>query len=154
MCLVNIIGKELQSNVAAQLRVFGFVNDTHSPATDFAEDAVMGNGLLHGLRRRWHWQRCYDVNAGRSMSFEGALFFHPAQHPIRRCSWDRTAVVEVGGNKKAPRREPRETKPFLINQIMPRLTSFSSRNTRSRLRVNAESWGHKTPLLGVHALIC
>ena len=50
LCVVGkFIGKELQSYVATQLEVFGFVHDTHAPTADLAEDAVMGDCLPHGL---------------------------------------------------------------------------------------------------------
>jgi len=40
--------------VATQLQVFGLVHHTHAPATDLAEDAVMGDRLPYGLRGRSH----------------------------------------------------------------------------------------------------
>jgi hypothetical protein len=50
----KIIGKKLQGNVATQLEVFSFIHHTHPAAADPAEDAVMGNRLTYGLRRRGH----------------------------------------------------------------------------------------------------
>src|SRR6266571_4840907 len=39
----EFVGKELQGDVATELEVFGLIHDTHSPAADLAENAVMGN---------------------------------------------------------------------------------------------------------------
>src|SRR5208282_2168730 len=56
LCIVGeVIGKELQCDVATEFQVFRFVHHTHAPTADPAEDAVMGNRLPHGLRRRGHW---------------------------------------------------------------------------------------------------
>jgi len=43
--LGEVIGKELQSNEAAELRILGFVDNTHSAATELFEDAVVRDGL-------------------------------------------------------------------------------------------------------------
>ena len=51
----EFVGKELQRDMATEFEVFRLVHDTHSPAADFAQDAVMGNRLPHGLGRRSHW---------------------------------------------------------------------------------------------------
>jgi hypothetical protein len=45
----EFVGQELERNVATELQVFGFVDDAHAPTADFAEDAVMGDSLPHGL---------------------------------------------------------------------------------------------------------
>ena len=56
LCIVGEgVGKELQSDVAAELKVLRLVHDTHAPAADPAEDAVMGNRLTDGLGGRGHW---------------------------------------------------------------------------------------------------
>jgi hypothetical protein len=47
-------------DVATQLQVFRFVDDTHASAPDLAEEAVMGNHLPHGLRRSGHWHEWYE----------------------------------------------------------------------------------------------
>ena len=44
--------------VATELEVFGFVHHAHSTTADFAQDAVMGNRLPHGLGGRGHWTAC------------------------------------------------------------------------------------------------
>ena len=45
----ELIGQELQSNVAAQTQVFGLIDHTHAAATQLLQDAVMRNGLAsHG----------------------------------------------------------------------------------------------------------
>jgi hypothetical protein len=50
LCLVGeIVGKELQGDVSAELQVFSLIHNTHSAAADPAEDAVMGNRLTNGL---------------------------------------------------------------------------------------------------------
>lgn len=49
-------------NVATEFQVFGFVDHTHAPATDFAEDAIMGNRLPYGWESvaiEWEWQVVY-----------------------------------------------------------------------------------------------
>jgi len=38
-----------QGDVATELQVFRLIYNTHAPAADPAEDAVMGNRLTHGL---------------------------------------------------------------------------------------------------------
>src|SRR6267142_947377 len=53
---VRILGEEFQSDAAAELGVFGFVDDAHAAAAKFAEDFVMGNGFVEhgrGTERRW-----------------------------------------------------------------------------------------------------
>src|SRR2546428_7329780 len=45
----ELIGQELESNVAAQAQVFGLVDHTHAAATQLLQDTVVGNGLAnHG----------------------------------------------------------------------------------------------------------
>jgi hypothetical protein len=41
----EFFGKELQGNMATESEVFRFLDHTHAPATDPAEDAVIGNRL-------------------------------------------------------------------------------------------------------------
>jgi hypothetical protein len=41
--------------VTTKLQVFGFVDHTHAPTTDLAEDAVMRNRRPCGLEGRDHW---------------------------------------------------------------------------------------------------
>jgi hypothetical protein len=49
LCVVDeVVGKELQGDVAAELEVFRLIHHAHSPAADPADDAVMGNRLTHG----------------------------------------------------------------------------------------------------------
>jgi hypothetical protein len=46
-----IVRKEFQSNEATEPNIFGFVDNAHSPATEFLQDTVVGNGLTdQGLR--------------------------------------------------------------------------------------------------------
>jgi hypothetical protein len=49
-----VIREEFERNESPKLGVLGFVDDTHTTAPDLAEDAVMGDGLPNGLRRRVH----------------------------------------------------------------------------------------------------
>ncbi len=44
----EVVGKELQGDVAAELEILRLVHHTHAPAADLAQDAVMGNRLPHG----------------------------------------------------------------------------------------------------------
>src|SRR5215469_8237561 len=45
-------GKKLQSNVSTEFEVFALVYDTHTPATELFEDAVVRDGLAdHGRSR-------------------------------------------------------------------------------------------------------
>jgi hypothetical protein len=41
----EVFGNELESNVPAQLKIFRVIHDAHTPASQLAEDAVMGNLL-------------------------------------------------------------------------------------------------------------
>jgi hypothetical protein len=43
---MGIFRKELQRDAPAELGVLGFVDDTHPPATQFAEDVVMANSFV------------------------------------------------------------------------------------------------------------
>ena len=48
--------KKLQGHTAAELGVFGFVDDAHAAAAKLAEDFVVGNGLIEhgrGAKRGW-----------------------------------------------------------------------------------------------------
>jgi hypothetical protein len=51
----KFVGKKLQGDVATELQVFSFVDHTHAPTADFAQDAVMGNRLPHGFGRSGHY---------------------------------------------------------------------------------------------------
>ena len=56
----HLSGQELQSHEAAEASVFGLVHDTHPPAAQLLNDAVVGNGLAdHGKKSpskpRWRW---------------------------------------------------------------------------------------------------
>jgi hypothetical protein len=53
--LGNVVGKEFKSDIAAQARVFGFVDHAHTPAAKFFEDGVVGNRAAKqggGIRHR------------------------------------------------------------------------------------------------------
>src|SRR5579863_8208046 len=41
----DVLGKKFESDEAAEFGVFGFVDDAHSAAAEFFDDAVMRNGL-------------------------------------------------------------------------------------------------------------
>src|SRR5436190_16207898 len=49
----ELIGQELESNVAAQTQVFGLVDHTHATAAQSFQDAVMRNGLASHGRTPW-----------------------------------------------------------------------------------------------------
>ena len=50
----ELIGQELQSNVAAQTQVFGLIDHTHAAAAQPFQDTVVGNGLAnHGGTHPW-----------------------------------------------------------------------------------------------------
>jgi len=51
----EFVGKELQSDVATELKVFSLIHHAHAPAADLAQDTVMGNRLPHGFGRSGHW---------------------------------------------------------------------------------------------------
>src|ERR1700746_3016453 len=75
LCVVGeFIGKELESNVAAQLQVFCLVHHTHPAPTDLAQDAVMGDGLTHGIGRSSHWREWYGEAGRRSISLPSVDF--------------------------------------------------------------------------------
>jgi len=62
LCVVGeVVGKELEGNMATELQVFRLVHNAHAPAADPAEDAVMGDRLTNGLRKRGH---CVDMLGG------------------------------------------------------------------------------------------
>ena len=43
--LLQVFGQELESDVAAQVEVLGFVHDAHSASTELLQDAIMGDGF-------------------------------------------------------------------------------------------------------------
>jgi hypothetical protein len=55
--LGEFVGKELQGDVATELEILPFVHDAHAPATDLADDSVMGNRLTNGLGRCGHLRK-------------------------------------------------------------------------------------------------
>jgi hypothetical protein len=65
----EVVGKELQGDVATELQVFRLIDHTHSPAADPAEDAVMGNRLPCGLGGRGHWPEMLDGYGGPNGNF-------------------------------------------------------------------------------------
>jgi hypothetical protein len=44
----KLFGQKLQCDLAVKLSVFGLVDDTHASATEFFQDAIVGNGLTDG----------------------------------------------------------------------------------------------------------
>jgi len=66
LCVVGeIVGKELQGDVSAELQVFSLIHNTHSAAADPAEDAVMGDRLPHGLGGRGHLVDMLGLGEGK-----------------------------------------------------------------------------------------
>jgi len=54
--LGDVVGKEFESDEAAEGDVFGFVDHTHSATAQLLEDAVVRYGLAdHGAGRRMQW---------------------------------------------------------------------------------------------------
>src|SRR5450432_875376 len=62
----QFVGKKLQGHVATEFEVFGFIDHTHAPTTDPAENAVMGNRLTHRLGGCGHWVVMLGLDAGGS----------------------------------------------------------------------------------------
>src|SRR6185436_5473937 len=63
------VGEELQRDITAQACVLGLVDDAHAPASQFLEDAVMGDGLAN------HWMKpsiAVPVLASAFMSAQGS----------------------------------------------------------------------------------
>ena len=61
--LRNVVGEEFQRNIAAQARVFGFVNYTHTSTTQFFEDGIVGNGAAYVRGSIGHGRALYDSAA-------------------------------------------------------------------------------------------
>src|SRR5439155_25485840 len=51
MIVVELFGKELESNLAVQLGVFGFINNTHATGTELLDYPIMGDGLANQLEK-------------------------------------------------------------------------------------------------------
>ena len=65
--------------MATQLNVFRLINHPHSPAANFAQNAVMGEGFPHGLGRSSHWRECYG-EAGRGVNLSLSAMCFPVLH--------------------------------------------------------------------------
>jgi len=63
----EIVGKKLESNMAAELQVFCFIDHTHPTPADLAKDAVVGDGLTYGIGRSSHWREWYGEEGRRSI---------------------------------------------------------------------------------------
>ncbi len=50
----NFLRQEFESHEAMKARVFGFIDDSHSAAAEFFNDAVVGNRASGEWRRIWH----------------------------------------------------------------------------------------------------
>src|SRR3981081_4293115 len=58
---VRVLREEFQSDAAAELGVFGFVDDAHAAAAKLAEDFVMGDGFVeHGREAKRNGRRSRD----------------------------------------------------------------------------------------------
>ena len=49
-----IIGQEFESDEATEVGILGFVDHTHPAAAELLDDAVVRDGLPHGLGRSGH----------------------------------------------------------------------------------------------------
>ncbi len=64
----EIVGKKFESDKTAEARVFGFVDDAHSTAAEFIDDAVVRDGLAdQGGRLRHWWGDSMRGGRGRQM---------------------------------------------------------------------------------------
>ena len=48
----NVVGQEFERNEAAELHIFGFVDNTHAATAQLLDDAVVRDGLADHVRRR------------------------------------------------------------------------------------------------------
>src|SRR6202034_4080760 len=72
LCVVGeLVGKELQGDVATELEVFSLIHHTHPATADLAEYSVMGNRLPHGLGRRGHRQIMVGSDGGQVNESDG-----------------------------------------------------------------------------------
>jgi len=53
----EIVGKKFQRDEAAETRVFGFIDDAHTAAAEFLDDAVMGKRSTVQRGRIGHGRR-------------------------------------------------------------------------------------------------
>jgi hypothetical protein len=66
----EIIGQKFESNEAVKLGVFGFIDDTHTTATKFFDDAIVSDGLAEHIDGKsygilWRGKRQVNVKGGR-----------------------------------------------------------------------------------------
>src|SRR3954466_10420837 len=60
----EFVRQEFQRDMATQLHVFGLIHYPHAPATNLADDVVVGHRLPYRLERRGHWLDMLGVGDG------------------------------------------------------------------------------------------
>jgi len=60
----EIIGQKFESNEAVKLGVFGFIDDTHTTATKFFDDAISERWF----GRAYRWEKLRNLMAGKKAS--------------------------------------------------------------------------------------
>jgi len=83
LCVVGeFFGKELQGHMATELEVFRLIHHAHAPTADFAEYAVVGNRLPHGLGRRGHWLAMLGGTEGKVKPSRGVIEKLPCERVV------------------------------------------------------------------------
>src|SRR5882762_434369 len=80
---VRVLWEKFQGDAAAELGVFGFVDDAHAAASKFAEDFVVGDGFVeHGREAKRNGRRSGDC--GQFVLCYTMLVHFPFAKPGRR----------------------------------------------------------------------
>ena len=92
-CGVEVMGKELERDIAVQLGVMGPVNHTHASFTKLLEDPIMRNRLPYHATPPPTLPPAHFV-LRRTGRFGGSSKSHPLTHDVRGpfCPPDRTVV--------------------------------------------------------------
>ena len=129
----KIVGKKFESDVAAEFEVFGFVDDSHAPAADFAEDAVMGDCFPHGLGVGGHWEEivgrlAWKVNRRTGSRFSGARY-----GPDKTASggFNRRSGCILNLSARISYRESRRSKPKILLKAAPLARGRPARSVRA-----------------------
>ena len=99
----NFVRKKFQGDEAAELGVFGLVNDAHSAAAEFFDDAVVRDGLADeggrlGHRGRFYGGRCGEsMRRARGLALTGsAIAWSFGSWLQGRRTWNRRIVLRLG----------------------------------------------------------